>query len=158
MSNTLVAYFSATGTTKKLAENLAESISSDIFEIKPKISYTSDDLDWLNKNSRSSVEMRDKSARPEILDKLEDITQYDIIYLAFPIWWYTAPRIINTFLEQYDFSGKTIVTLATSGGSSLGNTNKDLAALCFGADLKEGKVFSADTVQSDLKAWAEQFF
>lgn len=155
--NKLVAYFSATGTTKYLSENLAKAISADIFEIKPKYPYTDADLDWTNKNSRSTVEMKDPSSRPEISNKVENMDKYDIIFIGFPIWWYVAPTIINTFLEQYNLTGKTIIPFATSGGSSMGNTNKMLAPSCSGAKLEEGKRFSYNASLSDLKNWANKF-
>ena len=157
MKKVLTAYFSASGTTKKLAERLAKSIGSDLYKIEPAVKYTSADLNWMNKNSRSSVEMRDKSFRPEIAGKLENMDDYDVIFVAFPIWWYVAPTIINTFLEQYNFEGKTIIPLATSGGSGMGNTNKELAPSCKGAELKEGKRFGANASESELKAWAEKY-
>ena len=157
MKKVLTAYFSASGTTKKLAERLAKSIGSDLYEIEPAVKYTSADLNWMNKNSRSSVEMRDKSFRPEIAGKLENMEDYDVIFVAFPIWWYVAPTIINTFLEQYNFEGKTIIPLATSGGSGMVNTNKELAPSCKGAELKEGKRFGANASESELKAWAEKY-
>jgi hypothetical protein len=135
----LVAYFSATGTTEKLAERVASVLKADIFEIKPKEPYTRDDLNWNNQNSRSSKEMNNRSFRPEIKEKLANIEDYDTIYIGFPIWWYIAPTIINTFLESYDLTGKTIIPFATSGGSGMGNTNKELKDSCKGAILKEGK-------------------
>ena len=155
MSKVLVAYFSATGTTAKLAGKLASVIGADLHEIKPEVPYTSADLDWTNKKSRSSIEMEDKSFRPAVANTVDNMEQYDTIYIAFPIWWYVAPTIINTFLEQYDFSGKKIIPLATSGGSGMGNTNKELAPSCAGADLKKGKVFSVNISENELKAWAE---
>ena len=155
MSKVLVAYFSATGTTAKLAGKLASVIGADLHEIKPEVPYTSADLDWTNKKSRSSIEMEDKFFRPAVANTVDNMDQYDTIYIAFPIWWYVAPTIINTFLEQYDFSGKKIIPLATSGGSGMGNTNKELAPSCAGADLKKGKVFSVNISENELKAWAE---
>ena len=124
MSKKLVAFFSASGTTKKVAQMIAEEVKADLFEIEPKVPYTKLDLDWMNKKSRSSVEMSDKKYRPEIMKKKMDMSSYDEILLGFPIWWYVAPTIINTFLEAYDFSGKKIVLFATSGGSGFGNTVK----------------------------------
>lgn len=157
MSKALVAYFSASGVTAKLAENLASAAGADLFEIKPEKPYTKADLDWTNKQSRSSVEMNDKSFRPAIANKVENIGQYDTIFVGFPIWWYVAPTIINTFLEQYDLTGKKIVPFATSGGSGMGGTNKDLAPSCKGADLVEGKRFPASAGADELKKWAEKF-
>lgn len=157
MHKVLVAYFSASGVTAKLAKRLAAAIDADLYEIQPEIPYTDKDLDWINKKSRSSVEMNNRSFRPAIANKVENVDQYDIIFTAFPIWWYIAPTIVNTFLEQYDLTGKTIVPLATSGSSDMGNTNKELAPSCPGAVLKEGKRFSADAREEELKAWAEEF-
>ncbi|MCB6202235.1 flavodoxin [Extibacter muris] len=157
MTKKLVAFFSASGVTAKLAEKLASAIDADLHEIKPEISYTTADLDWTNKKSRSSVEMNDKAFRPTVANMVENMNQYSTIYIAFPIWWYIAPTIINTFLEQYDLRGKKIIPIATSGGSGMGNTNKELAPSCAGADLRDGKVFSVNTSESSLKAWAEGY-
>lgn len=158
MEKKLVAFFSASGTTAKLAEKLASAIGADLHEIKPEVSYTTADLDWTNKKSRSSVEMNDKTFRPAVASVVENMNQYSTIYIAFPIWWYIAPTIINTFLEQYDLRGKKIIPLATSGGSGMGNTNKSLAPSCVGADLRDGKVFSVNTSESNLKVWAEGYY
>lgn len=155
MSRKLVAYFSASGVTAKLAKTLADAVGADTFEIRPEQPYTDADLNWQDKNSRSSIEMRDKSFRPAVADKIENMSDYDTIYVGFPIWWYVAPTIVNTFLEQYDLTGKTIVPFATSGGSGMGNTNAELAPSCNGAVLKEGKKFSANANKSELKAWSE---
>ena len=114
----LVAYFSCSGVTKKTAELLSDMAGADLFEIRPEVPYTKADLDWMDKKSRSTVEMNDPSYRPAIADKVEHMEQYDTVYVGFPIWWYVAPTIINTFLESYDFSGKTVIPFATSGGSS----------------------------------------
>lgn len=157
MKKALVAYFSASGVTKSLAGNLASSIGADLHEITPEVAYTKADLNWMDKNSRSTKEMNDKSYRPAISSHVENMDQYDVIFVGFPIWWYVAPTIINTFLESYDLTGKTVVPFATSGGSGMGNTNKELAASCKGADLKEGKRLSASTSESELKAWAEKY-
>lgn len=154
---TLVAYFSASGTTKMVASRLAGAIGADIFEIEPKIPYSNQDLDWTNKNSRSSLEMNDRSSRPEVAKKVSNMEQYDKIFVGFPIWWYVAPTIINSFLEQYDLSGKTIVPFATSGGSGMGETNRHLAPSCKGAVLKDGKRFATYVSEEGLKAWASQF-
>ncbi|MDU2694527.1 MAG: flavodoxin, partial [Intestinibacter bartlettii] len=121
-NKSLVTYFSASGVTKKVAEKLAEAAGADLFEIKPEVAYTEADLNWMDKKSRSSIEMNDKSFRPAIAEKCNNMADYDVVYIGFPIWWYVAPTIINTFLESYDFSGKTIVLFATSGGSGFGNT------------------------------------
>ena len=135
MSKKLIAYFSASGTTKKVAEMISEAAGADLYEIKPKELYTKADLDWMNKKSRSSVEMSDKKLRPELDDSNAHIENYDEIVLGFPIWWYVAPTIINTFLEKYDFTGKKITLFATSGGSGFGNTIKELQPSAPGADL-----------------------
>lgn len=157
MSKTLVAYFSAGGVTEKLAETLADVIGADLYEICPAQKYTSEDLDWTNKKSRSSVEMNDKSFRPAITGRVEDMDQYDKIFVGFPIWWYVAPTIINTFLESYNLEGKVIIPFATSGSSQMGNTNSELKDSCKGAELKEGRRFSSDAKAEELKAWAEKF-
>lgn len=155
MSKKLVAYFSVSGVTAKLAKRLANAVDADIFEIKPEKPYTTADLDWTNKKSRSSVEMSDKSFRPAVAEKLDNIADYDTIYVGFPIWWYVAPTIINTFLEQYDLTGKTIIPFATSGSSRMGKTNSELAPSCKGAILKEGKRFEENTDEIELKKWAD---
>ncbi len=155
MSKTLVVYFSATGTTAKLAEKLAKAVDGDLHEILPQQPYTAADLDWTYKKSRSSVEMNDKSFRPAIVDKVEDIRAYDTLYIGFPIWWHTAPSIILTFLEQYDLTGMTIIPFATSGGSGMGDARDDMRKSCPGADVKEGRRFSGNTGEAELKSWAE---
>lgn len=157
MSKVLVAYFSASGVTAGLAKNLASAVGADLHEIKPEKPYTKADLNWNDKNSRSTVEMNDKSFRPAVANKVENMAQYDAIFVGFPIWWYVAPTIINTFLEQYDLTGKKIIPFATSGGSGMGNTNKELAPSCAGATLLEGKKLSANASINELKAWAEKF-
>ncbi|MBR2895308.1 MAG: NAD(P)H-dependent oxidoreductase [Oscillospiraceae bacterium] len=156
MSRKLVAYFSATGTTAKVAERLAESIGADIFEIQPKKPYTQADLDWRNKTSRSSIEMHDLSFRPETSERRDNIDEYETIFVGFPIWWYIAPTIINTFLESYDLRGKTIVPFATSGGSGMGNTNESLRRSSPGAKLLHGRVFSADADMHDFETWIKE--
>ena len=158
MSRVLTAYFSASDVTAKLAKTLAGSIGADLFEIRPAVPYTKADLDWTNKKSRSTVEMEDKAFRPKIAAdcKAEHMEQYDTIFVGFPIWWYVAPTIINTFLEQYDLKGKRIVPFATSGMSGMGNTNGELRASCPGATLAEGRRFAANTSADKLKAWAEE--
>lgn len=153
MSKILTAYFSPTGTTRRMAEKLAEAAGSDLYEIRPAVPYTAADLNWMDKKSRSSVEMNDKAFRPEIAERDAHIEEYDTIYLGFPIWWYVAPTIINTFLESYDFTGKTIILFATSGGSGFGNTVKELKGSCPGADLKEGKLLNGNPSVEQLKKW-----
>lgn len=138
----LVAFFSAGGTTKKIAEMIAETAGCDIHEIIPKVLYTKDDLNWMNKNSRSSVEMNDKKFRPELADTDLVMEGYDEIILGFPIWWYVAPTIINSFLEKYDFSGKKIILFATSGGSGFGNTVSELQPSAPRAEFVEGKLLN----------------
>lgn len=154
MSKSLVAYFSTSGVTKKAAEMLAKVTNSDLFEIKPSVPYTKADLDWTNKQSRSSVEMQDKRSRPEIAEKLADADKYDTIFLGFPIWWYVAPTIINTFVESCDLSGKTIIPFATSGGSGMGKTVDELKPSCPNAIWKSGKVINGMSEKS-LADWAE---
>ena len=151
----LVAYFSATGITAEAAWKLSEVTGADLFEIKPEVPYTSADLDWMNKKSRSSVEMNDSSFRPGIAEKLPDMEKYDAIFVGFPIWWYVAPTIINTFLESYDFSGKILIPFATSGGSGMGRTNDNLRASCPGATLLPGKILNGRLSETDLNAWLQ---
>ena len=157
MSKKLVAYFSASGVTAKVAERLSESIGADLHEITPKVRYTDADLDWRDKTSRSSIEMSNPASRPEIERIRDNMQDYDTIYLGFPIWWYIAPTIINTFLESYDLTGKTIAPFATSGGSGMGKTNELLLPSCPGAILAEGYVFKADISKQELVSWAEQW-
>lgn len=156
MSRKLVAYFSASGHTAKVAEHLAEAIGADLFEIIPKVRYTKKDLDWQDQESRSSVEMSDPSCRPEMEMLRDNMADYDTVYLGFPIWWYVAPRIINTFLEAHDLSGKTIIPFATSGGSGLGDTVRLLASSCPEARFLPGRVFSPSASQTELLQWANQ--
>ena len=156
MSKKLVAYFSASGVTASLAKNLAAAIGADLFEIEPVIRYGKADLDWTNKKSRSSVEMNDKSSRPAVAKKLGNMSEYDEVFVGFPIWWYIAPTIVNTFLEGYDLAGKTIIPFATSGGSGMGETNEYLANSCKGAKLVEGKFLRRNACADELKKWAEE--
>ena len=157
MSKTLVAFFSASGNTKRVAEKLAAAIDSDLYEIKPAVPYTSADLNWRDRHSRSSVEMNDPSSRPELTDYHANIAGYDRIFLGFPIWWYTAPTIVRSFLESYDFTGKTIILFATSGGSGLGKTAKELASSCPGAAIEDGRLLNGNPAEAALKQWAESF-
>ena len=150
----LVAYFSATGTTKALAEKIAEVTGGDLYEIKPETPYTSADLDWTVKTSRSSVEMADKTSRPAIQKDLEGIENYGTIYIGFPVWWYTAPTIINTFIEAYDLSGKTVIFFATSGGSTIDKANAEFKAAYPNIKWIDGKVLNKATTE-DVKAWIE---
>ena len=156
MSKKLVAYFSASGTTKKAAERLAKAADADLFEIKPVIPYTSADLNWMDKTSRSSVEMNGPDSRPEISETLPNMADYDTVFIGFPIWWYVAPHIINTFVESYDLSCKTLVPFATSGGSGMGKTVDELKKLCPNADWKAGKMVNGLSDKA-LGDWANAF-
>ena len=152
-NKSLVTYFSASGVTKKVAEKLAEAAGADLFEIKPEVAYTEADLNWMDKKSRSSIEMNDKSFRPAIAEKCNNMADYDVVYIGFPIWWYVAPTIINTFLESYDFSGKTIVLFATYGGSGFGNTVAELkGSVSDTTVIKEGKVFNSGVSKDQLSS------
>lgn len=156
MSRRLVAYFSATGTTAKVAETLADAIGANLFEIEPEVPYTKEDLDWRNKNSRSSVEMKDKAFRPAIVNADAGIQEYDEIFIGFPIWWYVAPTIINTFLEKYDFSGKKIVLFATSGGSGFGNTMEELKdSVSNRTTIIEGGLLNGKQTYNSVAAWVD---
>ena len=155
MSKKLVAYFSASGTTRKIAEMIAQAAEADLYEITPKQPYSKADLNWMDKKSRSSVEMSDKKFRPEIRDMDAQIDKYDEVILGFPIWWYVAPTIINSFLENYDFSGKKIVLFATSGGSGFGNTVSELKSSAPDAVIVEGKVFNRVTKQ-EIAEWVKR--
>lgn len=157
MSKKITAYFSASGVTAKVAKALSMAAGTDLFEIKTAIPYTDADLNWQDKNSRSSVEMSNLSFRPEIAEKLSDINEYDTIFVGFPIWWYIAPTIINTFLESYDFSGKKIVLFATSGGSGFGKTAEKLADSCKGAEIITGKLFNGRPDANELAELASEF-
>ena len=152
MGKKLVAYFSASGTTRKIAEIIAQVAEADLYEIMPKQPYSKADLNWMDKKSRSSVEMSDKKYRPAIMKKEMDMSSYDEILLGFPIWWYVAPTIINTFLEAYDFSGKKIVLFATSGGSGFGNTVKELQSSASDAVITEGRLLNCGTKQ-EITEW-----
>ena len=155
MSRQLVAYFSASGVTAKVAERLSEAIGADLYEIEPQVAYTKADLDWMDKKSRSTIEMNDPASRPAISGQRDNLDTYDTVYVGFPIWWYVAPTIINTFLESYDFAGKTIIPFATSGGSGMGKTNEKLQSSCPGAKLLEGKVLPSNITIAELNAWVE---
>ena len=157
MSKKLVAYFSASGTTAKVAKALAQAAGADLYEIKPAVPYTRADLNWQDKQSRSSVEMRDKSSRPALADADANIADYDTIFIGFPIWWYIAPTIINTFLEAYDFSGKKIVLFATSGGSGFGKAVASLQPSAPNAKIIEGAVLNGAPTEKKLKAFADKF-
>ena len=155
MSKKLVAYFSASGVTAKVADMLADAVGADIHEIRPKVPYTKADLNWMNKNSRSSIEMADKTIRPEIAESNVKIENYDVIFLGFPIWWYVAPTIINTFLESADFSGKKIILFATSGGSKFGGTVEELKiSVPDSCEIIEGKLLNGRQTIASVKEWA----
>ena len=151
----LVTYFSATGTTARVAATLAEAIGADVFEIRPREPYTPEDLDWWNPVSRSSLEMKDPASRPGIGRRLENMEAYDRIYVGFPIWWSVAPRIVKTFLEGYDFAGRQVIPFATSGGTGPEKIYDDLAPSCPGADLKQGSLLQGDADFKTLADWAE---
>ena len=154
MSKNLVAYFSTTGVTEKVAKGIAQITGADLFEIKPAIPYTRADLDWMDKNSRSTIEMQDHSSRPEIANTVGNMDKYDTIFLGFPIWWYVAPTIINTFLESCDFAGKTIRPFFTSGGSGAGNTDEKLHVSAPNAIWRPAKRINSGDI-ANLKNWVE---
>lgn len=151
----LVAYFSTAGVTEAVARKLADVLGADLFEIKPEVPYTAADLDWRDGNSRSSVEMKNPASRPAIAEKVKDMSVYDEVFVGFPIWWYVAPTIINTFLESYDLTGKTVIPFATSGSSGMGRTNEALTPSCKGAKLVDGMRFPANVSEKELAGWAE---
>ena len=153
--NALVAYFSATGTTAKAAKALAHAVGGALYEIKPAIPYTGADLNWMDKGSRSSVEMGDTSSRPALADTDAPVAGYDVIFLGFPVWWYVAPTILNTFLEAYDFTGKAIVLFATSGGSGLGQSAARLRPSAPGAKIVDGRMLNGRLNEAELRQWAE---
>lgn len=157
MSKKLVAYFSASGTTAKVAKNLANAAGAELYEIKPAVPYSRADLNWQDKQSRSSVEMRDKSSRPELADTDANIAEYETIFIGFPIWWYIAPTIINTFLEAYDFSGRKIVLFATSGGSGFGKAVASLQPSAPKATIIEGEILNGSPSEAKLKAFADKY-
>ena len=156
MSKQLVTYFSASGVTADVAKRLAEATGAALYEIKPEVPYTKADLDWTNKKSRSSVEMNDKSSRPALADKAADVAGADVIFVGFPVWWYREPSIIDTFLEAYDFGGKTVVPFATSGSSGLGDTAKRMREIVgAGAKVLDGARVKSNSSVAELKAWAD---
>lgn len=152
MGKTLVAYFSASGVTAKAAQKIAEAIGADLYEIRPELPYTSKDLDWMDRNSRSSVEMNDPASRPAIAQPVGNLAQYDTILVGFPIWWYVEPRIVDTFLESYDFSGKTMIPFATSGSSGIEKAQQSLEAHCPKAVWKKGRLLN----RTDPAKWAKE--
>lgn len=153
--NPLVAYFSATGTTAKAARILADAVGGELYEIRPAVPYTGADLNWMDRSSRSSVEMKDAGSRPALADTDAPVAEHDVIFLGFPVWWYVAPTILNTFLEAYDFSGKIIVLFATSGGSGLGKSAAALKDSAPGAKILDGRMLNGRYSEVELKAWAE---
>ena len=153
----LVAYFSATGTTAKVAEKLASVTGGELFEIKPKYPYSAADLNWMNKDSRSSIEMNDRRSRPEIANQVEDMSRYHVVFVGFPIWWYREPSIIDTFMEAYDFSDKTVVPFATSGGSGMGDSGKNMQELAPQAKVFVGERFASNVDGNTLRAWADEY-
>jgi len=155
MSRKLVAYFSASGVTAKVAESLSEAIGADLYEIEPEVPYTKADLNWMDKQSRSTLEMNEPASRPAIKGMRDNMEDYDTVFVGFPIWWYVAPTIINTFLENYDLTGKTIIPFATSGGSAMGTTNEKLQPSCPNSKLLEGKVFKKSASKANLAAWVD---
>ncbi len=156
MSNILVAYFSATGRTRKVADSLAEAADADLYEIRPQVPYSKGDLNWRDVTSRSTIEMRNMLSRPKLADLTADIVSHDVILLGFPIWWYVAPTIINTFLESYDFSGKRIILFATSGGSGFGETLTGLKeSVPVTVSMDEGKLLKYGRTAEDLKSWID---
>ncbi len=156
MHKILVAYFSASGVTKGVAQRLAKAVGADLFEIRPAVPYTQADLNWTDKKSRSSVEMNDPLSRPEIAEKLPNMADYDTVFIGYPIWWYVAPHIINTFVESYELSGKTLVAFATSGGSGIGKTVEELKKLYPDANWKDGKLLN-NISDKELVDWASKF-
>ena len=157
-AKTLVAYFSATGNTKKVAENLAKATGADLYEIKPVVPYTPADLNWRDSTARSSVEMNDKTSRPEIVKSDVNPATYDVIFLGFPIWWGTAPHVVQTFLEGQNFAGKTIILFATSGSSGMGSTDMDLKpSVDASAKIIKGKTLNGSPSVEELKTWVETF-
>ena len=155
MSKTLVAYFSASGVTKKVAGKIADVTGADLFEIVPEVPYTKADLNWMNRKSRSSVEMKDRSSRPAISSRIDDISVYDRIFVGFPVWWYREPSIIDTFMESYDFSGITVIPFCTSGSSGIGDSGRNMGELAKGAAVKEGKRLSARVKEADIRSWTD---
>ena len=153
MKKKLVAYFSASGETAKLAKTIAGVVDGDLFEIVPAVPYTAADLDWMDKGSRSTTEMNDDNSRPAIAGKVADMAQYDTVFVGFPIWWYQAPRIIETFLESYDFAGKTVIPFATSGSSGMGKTDSILKAVCPAAIWLPGKRMQSGESVAAVEKW-----
>lgn len=156
MKKVLVAYFSASGITAKVAHRLAQAIKADIFEIKPKVLYTKDDLNWTDRQSRTSVEMRNPDCRPPLAQAVPNVSNYEVVFIGFPIWWYREPSIIDTFMEACAWNGQTVLPFATSGGSGLGEASSNMQKLAAKAHLKTGKVFSSNASNQELAAWAKE--
>lgn len=157
MKKSLVAYFSASGITAQLAKRLAQTIEADSYEIIPQVLYTQADLDWTNKQSRSTLEMKDKNCRPPLAHPVPDVSKYDVIFVGFPVWWYREPSIIDSFMQACSWNGQTVVPFATSGGSGLGDAAKNMQALAPQAVVKEGKLYNRNTDASELKSWAQVY-
>lgn len=157
MSTKLVTYFSASGMTAKLAERLADAIGADLFAIEPAVPYTQADLDWMDQKSRSTIEMNDRSSRPEISGRIDNMAQYDVVFIGFPVWWYREPSIIDTFMESYDFTGKTVIPFATSGMSPIGDAGANMQALAPGAKVVAGKRFPGGASAAELEKWAAEW-
>lgn len=157
MSKSIVTYFSASGVTAALSKKLAKAIGADCAEIVPAQKYTNADLNWQNDKSRSSVEMKDRSCRPAIASRIDNMADYDVVFVGFPIWWYREPSIIDTFMEMYDFTGKTIVPFATSGGSGLGDSQANMQALAPKAKVVSGRRFSSSASESELSEWGKKY-
>lgn len=157
MSKKLVAYFSANGNTARVAKILSQSGRADLYEIRPAVPYTQADLDWQDKHSRSSLETNDALCRPPLADTAADFSAYDVIFLGFPVWWYSIPAIIRTFVETYDLSGKVIVPFATSGSSGMGYSRKTIQKLCPGAKVQPGKLFNTLPDEAERKAWMDKY-
>ena len=157
MSKALVAYFSASGVTEEVAKRLAGGIKADLFEIVPLHKYTKEDLNWMNPKSRSTVEMNDRSCRPEIENTIENMADYDVVFVGFPVWWFREPSIIDTFMESYDFTGKTVIPFATSGTSDIGNSGSIMQELAKGAKVEAGKRFEENISEDELISWAKEW-
>ena len=157
MAKILVAYFSASGTTARVAKTLAEAVGAELFEIRPETPYRKADLNWMNKNSRSTLEMNDRSCRPAIAAAVDGMEQYDTVFVGFPVWWYREPSIIDTFMESYDFSGKTVIPFCTSGGSGLGDASSNMQQLAKGAKVEAGRRFGGRASAYELKTWAAEW-
>lgn len=157
MKKSLVAYFSASGITAQLAKRLAQTIGADTFEIIPQVLYTQADLDWTDKTSRSTLEMKDKACRPPLAHPVPDLSKYEVVFIGFPVWWYREPSIVDTFIEAFQWNGQMVVPFATSGGSGLGDAAKNMQALAPKAVIKEGKLWSRETDSLELKLWAERY-